>query len=29
MGSPISGLIVEIFLQYFEQIIIKHYLEHK
>jgi hypothetical protein len=29
MGSPVSGLVVEIFLQYFEQIIIKHSLEHK
>jgi hypothetical protein len=27
MGSPISGTIVEIFLQYYEYLILKHMLE--
>jgi hypothetical protein len=29
MGSLISGVIAEIFLQYYEQLVIKHYLEDK
>jgi hypothetical protein len=29
MGSTIAGLIAEIFLQHFEQLIVKHHLKNK
>jgi hypothetical protein len=29
MGSPVSGITAEIFLQHFENVVIKHYTENK